>query len=195
MRPSSHRALAVLAVDLVLAHGAVPGFTRGQHDDSPAQDTPRVVGRARYVFLFIGDGMGLPQVAAAEIYAKTPSRGNMYDIAVQLADSGFDFFGGGGLVHPRGKAGDQPDAIELAKANEDSYLLYGGYEPLTVTLTHILNRKAGIGWTSYSHTGIPVPIYALGIGQEIFNGYYDNTDIFRKTAAAMGIAVGVAAPR
>ncbi|HPE37422.1 MAG TPA: alkaline phosphatase, partial [Spirochaetales bacterium] len=30
-------------------------------------------------------------------------------------------------------------------AQEDTYLLYGGYEPLTVTLTHIANQSAGIG--------------------------------------------------
>lgn len=76
--------------------------------------------------------------------------------------------------------------VETMKASSDrtsgdeTYALYGGYEPLTVTLTHILNNKAGIGWTSYSHTGVPVPVYAMGAGSEIFNGSYDNTDIFNK---------------
>jgi len=70
---------------------------------------------------------------------------------------------------------------------EQAKILYGGYEPLTVTLTHILNNKAGIGWTSYSHTGIPVPTYAMGLGQDLFDGYYDNTDIYRKLAAVMGV--------
>lgn len=55
--------------------------------------------------------------------------------------------------------------------------LYGTYEPLTVTVTHILNNKVGLDWTSYSHTGIPVPVFALGQGQYEFSGYYDNTDI------------------
>ena len=64
----------------------------------------------------------------------------------------------------------------------ETSILYGGYEPLTVTLTHILNNKAGIGWTSYSHTGLPVPVYAIGAGSEEFNGFYDNTDIYKKTA-------------
>jgi alkaline phosphatase len=70
--------------------------------------------------------------------------------------------------------------------NEETALLYGGYEPLTVTLTHILNRRAGLAWTSYKHTGVPVPTFALGAGASAFNGYYDNTDIFHKTVAAMG---------
>ncbi|MGL5677331.1 MAG: alkaline phosphatase, partial [Cellulosilyticaceae bacterium] len=65
-------------------------------------------------------------------------------------------------------------------SDEEAKLLYGGYDPLSVTLTHILNNKAGIGWTSYSHTGVPVPVYAMGQGEELFVGAYDNTDIFTK---------------
>ncbi|QSZ27637.1 alkaline phosphatase [Aceticella autotrophica] len=72
--------------------------------------------------------------------------------------------------------------------DQQTYLLYGGYEPLSVTLTHILNQKAGIGWTSYSHTGVPVPVYAKGVGQELFQGYYDNTDIAKKFLAVMGVS-------
>ena len=62
------------------------------------------------------------------------------------------------------------------------YVLYGTYEPLTVTITHVLNSKSGISFSSYSHTGIPVPVFALGVGSELFSGYYDNTDIYNKTA-------------
>ncbi|WP_092560015.1 alkaline phosphatase [Anaeromicropila populeti] len=62
------------------------------------------------------------------------------------------------------------------------YELYGSYEPLTVTITHILNKKSGISFSSYSHTGIPVPVFAQGAGAEEFQGYYDNTDIFKKLA-------------
>lgn len=82
---------------------------------------------------------------------------------------------------------------ETLKATEDrdgsieASILYGGYEPLSVTLTHILNNKAGIGWTSYSHTGLPVPVYAMGVGAEEFNGFYDNTDIYNKTAKIAGV--------
>lgn len=82
---------------------------------------------------------------------------------------------------------------ETMKAQEDraqgeqQTALYGGYEPLSVTLTHILNNKAGIGWTSYAHTGVPVPVYAMGQGQELFNGSYDNTDIFNKLVEICGL--------
>lgn len=62
------------------------------------------------------------------------------------------------------------------------YDIYGNYEPLTITITHILNAKSGLGWTSNSHTGLPVPVFALGAGQEEFKGFYDNTEIYKKLA-------------
>ena len=71
--------------------------------------------------------------------------------------------------------------------DEQSALLYGTYDPLSVTVTHILNNKAGIGWTSYAHTGTPVPVYASGVGADSFGGSYDNTDIFKKLVAALGL--------
>lgn len=39
-----------------------------------------------------------------------------------------------------------------------------------------MNRKASIGWTTGSHTGGPVPVYAVGKGAEKFMGRMDNTD-------------------
>jgi alkaline phosphatase len=67
-------------------------------------------------------------------------------------------------------------------------LLYGVYEPLSTAVSHIEYSKAGFGYTSYSHTGLPVPVYAQGVGAESFQGSYDNTDIFDKTLAAMGLS-------
>jgi alkaline phosphatase len=73
------------------------------------------------------------------------------------------------------------------KGSSEDYLLYGGYDPFTVQITHILNQKAGLGWTSYSHTGVPVAVSAIGVGAEAFNGFYDNTDIAKKMMAIMGV--------
>jgi alkaline phosphatase len=68
------------------------------------------------------------------------------------------------------------------------FLLFGGYEPLTVKLTQIMNQRAGIGWTSYAHTGVPIPVFAMGKGAERFAGYYDNTDIYKYLASLAGVA-------
>lgn len=70
---------------------------------------------------------------------------------------------------------------------QEEYLLYGSYEPLTVTITHILNNKSGINFSSYAHTGLPVAVFAQGNGQELFGGYYDNTEIYNKLAELTGV--------
>ncbi|PXV86229.1 alkaline phosphatase [Lachnotalea glycerini] len=70
---------------------------------------------------------------------------------------------------------------------QEEYEKYGSYEPLTVTITHILNNKSGVNFGSYSHTGLPVAVFAKGVGAEQFIGYYDNTDIYHKLAALTGI--------
>ncbi len=100
-----------------------------------------------------------------------------YDTATeyeqQLLEAAFDRTMGG-------------DPIETP---EEDYLLYGYYEPLTVTLTHILNRRAGLAWTSYSHTGVPVQVLAIGRSSYLFDGFYDNTDVALKIAQAMRITL------
>ncbi|MBW6458918.1 MAG: alkaline phosphatase, partial [FCB group bacterium] len=62
---------------------------------------------------------------------------------------------------------------------------YTAYEPFMVTASRILSRKAGIGWTTFNHTGTPVPVRAFGVGAEQFNGYYDNTDIPKRILNVM----------
>jgi alkaline phosphatase len=66
-------------------------------------------------------------------------------------------------------------------------LLYGREDPLTLTLTRLLNQKAGIGWTSLAHTGIPVATSAVGAGSGSFAGRYDNTRVAGFLLDAMGI--------
>ena len=52
------------------------------------------------------------------------------------------------------------------KSNEDKY--------------EEMNEKAFIGWTTTSHTGVAVPVYAIGAGSSNFTGRMDNTEISRK---------------
>ncbi|MDZ7821383.1 MAG: alkaline phosphatase [Candidatus Marinimicrobia bacterium] len=72
------------------------------------------------------------------------------------------------------------------RENPLEYIAYGSYDPFMVTVSRTLSRKAGIGWTTYSHTGVPVPVRAFGCGAERFDGYYDNTDIFKKLNTLIG---------
>ena len=85
-------------------------------------------------------------------------------------------------------------AYELAMSDtkssdytQEQYVLYGTYNPFSVTVTHILNNKSGVDFTSYSHTGLPVAVFAQGAGADSFTGYYDNTEIYQKMAALVGV--------
>jgi alkaline phosphatase len=93
-----------------------------------------------------------------------------------------------------------PDLDQLKKAFElsmtdprlrvdtdEMYSLYGEKEPLAVTVIKMLAAKAGIGWTTFDHTALPVPLHALGTGQELFTGYRDNTDVAKGIMKAMGL--------
>ncbi len=71
--------------------------------------------------------------------------------------------------------------------NQEEYVLYGTYEPLSVTVTHILNNKSGINFSSYAHTGLPVAVFAQGNGQELFRGFYDNTAIYDNMASLLDV--------
>ena len=51
-----------------------------------------------------------------------------------------------------------------------------------------VNEEARVGWTTYSHCGGPVPVWAKGVGAERFAARQDNTDIPKKICAAMGVA-------
>lgn len=59
-------------------------------------------------------------------YAHTPSRNNYYVIGTQLAESGFDFFGGSGFDQPQDKKNPAaPNLYDLCEQN--GYVLAGGY--------------------------------------------------------------------
>ncbi len=69
----------------------------------------------------------------------------------------------------------------------ESRLLFGGYDPLTVTLTRLLAAKSGLGWTTFAHTAEPVPVFAMGAKADLFDGYYDNTDLYTKFRVTLGL--------
>jgi alkaline phosphatase len=88
-------------------------------------------------------------------------------------------------AQPKEPDSQKRTGIMRANMQDPRYdISYGSYSPLTVAITHTLNHKAGVSWTSFSHTGLPTPVSAIGAGQELFNGYYDNTDIFKKIVQA-----------
>ncbi|HBT26160.1 MAG TPA: alkaline phosphatase [Pseudothermotoga sp.] len=49
-----------------------------------------------------------------------------------------------------------------------------------------LSGKSLVGWTTFDHTGMPVPVFSFGPGAENFTGWFDNTEIPRIIARLMG---------
>lgn len=76
-------------------------------------------------------------------------------------------------------------AFKGLKSNEKT--TYSETDPISKVSIQILNSKAAVGWTSGSHTGQPVPVYAIGSGQQLFVPLLDNTDIPKNIVRAAGI--------
>ncbi|MDE7136098.1 MAG: alkaline phosphatase, partial [Muribaculaceae bacterium] len=72
-------------------------------------------------------------------------------------------------------------------SSERQETLYADINPFPVEVFKIINDAAGIGWTTLSHTGSIVPLYAIGSGAELFIGQNDNTQIPLKILKAVGL--------
>ena len=72
-------------------------------------------------------------------------------------------------------------------AGKDVDLLYGSVQQFLYKAMQMLNRKAGVGWSSTAHTGLPVIVHAHGAGAKAFEGILDNTDIPRLMEKHMGL--------
>ena len=121
-------------------------------------------------------------------------RNQNLEFAMQLVEDYFGLGGVSGISLTEYEKQLLEDAYfvsagKLELGYDEEYVLYGGYHPLATTATRILNNRAGLSWTTWSHTAISVPVFAIGEGSELFDGYYDNTDIPKKIAKAMHISI------
>lgn len=67
--------------------------------------------------------------------------------------------------------------------------LYYRDEPLSDLAVKVMNRCAKLTWPVGSHSGMYVPVFAIGAGAEQFTGQFDNTDIPKRIAKAAGYKV------
>ena len=65
----------------------------------------------------------------------------------------------------------------VKKNSEQEITLYSRNEPLVAEAIALLARKIGVGWTTFSHTGSFVPLYAIGCQAQQFGSLNDNTEI------------------
>ncbi|PLX18986.1 MAG: alkaline phosphatase [Salinivirgaceae bacterium] len=89
---------------------------------------------------------------------------------------------------------NEKDKLKLKNAwkatsnhNNEVELLYGSVQQFLFTALQMLNEKAGVGWTTEAHTGLPVVVHAQGVNEGCFEGIMDNTDVPKRIEKAMGI--------
>lgn len=56
----------------------------------------------------------------------------------------------------------------------------------SLDIADVISARAQIGWTTTSHSGGSVSVYAFGREARVFSGVYDNTDIAKKIAKVAG---------
>lgn len=74
------------------------------------------------------------------------------------------------------------DKIKVSKEDEQKMILafYDKKSNVAPIALNSIMKSIGIGWTSGTHTGSPVGVYAIGVGSDKFTGKQDNTDIPKK---------------
>lgn len=72
-------------------------------------------------------------------------------------------------------------ASVIDKSTGKQHTLYADFDAFTTEIYKLLSTKIGIGWTTYSHTGNPAPLFVVGAGADRFAsaGWLDNTDLSR----------------
>lgn len=75
------------------------------------------------------------------------------------------------------------ETFEMRSA-KDTKTWYQSFKHFVVDLYDLVNRRYGIGWTTSSHTGNLVPVYAIGEGADLFSREMENTEIPRLILSA-----------
>ncbi|MFH1946125.1 MAG: alkaline phosphatase [Acidobacteriota bacterium] len=101
-----------------------------------------------------------------------------------------------GSLNRKAKEGDREARIELdlSLAPQNLSELQAAFEDSSkkafpLAIARIMSTKAGLTWAIDGHSALPVPVYAIGSGHELFNGCFDNTDLAKKMAALMGVSL------
>lgn len=79
------------------------------------------------------------------------------------------------------------EVFEKRASGLDQKTLYATFDGFTNEVFNILNAKSGMEWTTGGHSGMPVPVYAVGVDSQLFSPLNDNTDIPAKILSIAGI--------
>ena len=85
---------------------------------------------------------------------------------------------GGGLAEVRSfEVEFLGEAVQLFAAAGARYALWGEGSELYRALGAIVSARAKVGWSTFSHTAVDVPLFSYGPGSDSFRGSMDNTEI------------------
>lgn len=77
------------------------------------------------------------------------------------------------------------EAVELFAAAGARYALWGEGSSLYRALGAIVSARAKVGWSTFSHTAVDVPLFSYGPGSDRFRGSMDNAEIGARLAALL----------
>lgn len=79
------------------------------------------------------------------------------------------------------------DLEYVQRASRDNKTLYATFTGFAETVFDVLQHISGFGWTTNSHTGNPVPVFAVGAGSEKFSKISNNIEIPHRIADAADV--------
>lgn len=96
-----------------------------------------------------------------------------------IFEKDLDFYGEVSLTEEEDAALQEAFKKTLKKGSGRAAIkaMYKNINALSGDALKLLNRKAQLGWTTYSHTAAAVPVFAIGQGAERFTGWHDNTEV------------------
>ena len=121
-------------------------------------------------YAFYVERLGLQKCSTEEFNARyhaLKDKGATFDEVRSLIEECYGF---------RFNSGDD-DPMTLSEQDVNSLMRHFESGGLADKARRIMQSKAGVGWTTGSHTGVPVLTTAIGPGSENFTGLIDNTDI------------------
>ena len=69
----------------------------------------------------------------------------------------------------------------------DQKTLYASFNAFAVEVFNMVNNAAGTIFTTTGHSGNPVPVFAVGVGSDMFRNVNNNIDIPAKIRKIAGI--------
>lgn len=88
------------------------------------------------------------------------------------------------LVFAQDASIDDLSDAELALLSAQSGGLFAtiARAPVVAAVCQVINDRAGLSWSTLGHTGVDVPVFAMGPGAQRFAGHQDNTEIGQRLA-------------